>query len=473
MSTQTRHCVRYIREMSCVPVPVAAEVCANCGKEGSDANDAVKLKNCTACFLVKYCSVDCQAANRKQHKKACKERVAELKDEKLYSQGHERAEGGFCLICLLAIPFPTQKHSVLRICCMKTVCAGCCLATVKGGLGKACPFCRTLPPTTDEGFVEMIRIRAAARDPQGIRYLGDVYASGMYGLQEDEPRAFQLWSEAAELGSTTALRQLGVAYSGGRGVAQDNATAIRCWESAAVRGDMESRFCLGGAELLKRKYDRAVRHFMISAKMGHKYSLDKIKKMFADGVATKAQYAEGLKGYQDAVEEMKSSQRDEAMKITKTRWKKIFDCSGTIASLLRALARPRCQGTTKTGNGTSRGSSSRTLASSLMLPVLSRLALLPLTTLGEEKGSKGRTGPQRVVPRGALPERPSRQSNHPYPCLSTVFAKRLTWTHVQQQSRSHALSSGALSPPSLAAAALLRFPLRSSADYEESPADPQ
>lgn len=198
---------------------------------------------------------------------------------------------------------------------MKTVCAGCCLATVKGGLGKACPFCRTLPPTTDEGFVEMIRIRAAARDPQGIRYLGDVYASGMYGLQEDEPRAFQLWSEAAELGSTTALRQLGVAYSGGRGVAQDNATAIRCWESAAVRGDMESRFCLGGAELLKRKYDRAVRHFMISAKMGHKYSLDKIKKMFADGVATKAQYAEGLKGYQDAVEEMKSSQRDEAMKV--------------------------------------------------------------------------------------------------------------------------------------------------------------
>ena len=68
--------------MSCVPVESAAEACANCGKE---SGDAVKLKNCTACYLVKYCGVDCQKIHRKQHKKACKKRAAELKDEKLYS----------------------------------------------------------------------------------------------------------------------------------------------------------------------------------------------------------------------------------------------------------------------------------------------------------------------------------------------------------------------------------------------------
>ena len=37
-----------------------------------------------------------------------------------------------------------------------------------------------------------------------------------------------------------------------------------------------------------------------------------IKEMFTDGDATKAQYAEALKGYQDAVEETKSHQREEA-----------------------------------------------------------------------------------------------------------------------------------------------------------------
>ena len=64
--------------MSCVPVTAAtkaAEACANCGKEGND--DGVKLKNCTACRLVKYCCVECQKAHRKIHKKACKKRSAE------------------------------------------------------------------------------------------------------------------------------------------------------------------------------------------------------------------------------------------------------------------------------------------------------------------------------------------------------------------------------------------------------------
>ena len=37
--------------------------------------------------------------------------------------------------------------------------------------------------------------------------------------------------------------------------------------------------------------------------------------MLADGMATKAQYAEALKGYQDAVEEMKSPERDAALRF--------------------------------------------------------------------------------------------------------------------------------------------------------------
>ena len=51
---------------------------------------------------------------------------------------------------------------------------------------------------------------------------------------------------------------------------------------------------------------------MISAKMGHERSLEMIKEMFTGGDATKEQYAEALRGYQHAVEEMKSAQREEA-----------------------------------------------------------------------------------------------------------------------------------------------------------------
>ena len=59
---------------------------------------------------MKYCGVDCQRAHRKQHKKACKLRAAELKAERLYGQGHERPEGDFCPICTLPIPLPMGKH---------------------------------------------------------------------------------------------------------------------------------------------------------------------------------------------------------------------------------------------------------------------------------------------------------------------------------------------------------------------------
>ena len=53
---------------------------------------------------------------------------------------------------------------------------------------------------------------------------------------------------------------------------------------------------------------------MISAKMGYGNSLNSLKNRFMNGQATKAQYAEALRGYQDAIEEMKSPQKREEAK---------------------------------------------------------------------------------------------------------------------------------------------------------------
>ena len=138
-------------------------------REGND--DGVKLKNCTACFLVKYCSVDCQKIHRKKHKKACRERTAEIKDEELFSQGHERFH--ICPISLLPIPFPVEDHARMRICCMKKVCAGCYLAVIKGGLIEACPFCRTPLPTRFDELMKKWSRRGWLQE--GIRHLDDAY----------------------------------------------------------------------------------------------------------------------------------------------------------------------------------------------------------------------------------------------------------------------------------------------------------
>ena len=68
--------------MSTEEAETADEICANCG---TAAVDDIKLKKC-ACNLVKYCSVACQKNHRPQHKKMCKKRLAELRDNDLFEQ---------------------------------------------------------------------------------------------------------------------------------------------------------------------------------------------------------------------------------------------------------------------------------------------------------------------------------------------------------------------------------------------------
>src|SRR6056300_569681 len=88
--------------------------CASCGK--AEVDD-VKLKKC-ACNLVKYCSVDCQKNNRPQHKKACKKRMAELHDDRLFTQPDE-SHLGECPICFLPLPLDSQT---VMPCCSKYIC---------------------------------------------------------------------------------------------------------------------------------------------------------------------------------------------------------------------------------------------------------------------------------------------------------------------------------------------------------------
>src|SRR5210317_623798 len=101
------------------------EVCASCG---ITAGDDVTLKICTACNLVKYCSVDCQKNHRPQHKKACKKRAAEIRDDRLFTQPDE-SHYGECPICCLPLPLDMTKWA-LNSCCFKSICKGCNYANI-------------------------------------------------------------------------------------------------------------------------------------------------------------------------------------------------------------------------------------------------------------------------------------------------------------------------------------------------------
>ncbi|EJK53461.1 hypothetical protein THAOC_27107, partial [Thalassiosira oceanica] len=216
--------------------------------------------------------------------------------QRLMASGHERPEGDACPICFDLIELPKHKNSKFKACCMKRVCNGCILEARRRGMNGRCPFCRSPLPIDDASELAMIKKRVSKGDANAIYLLGQKY---FY-----------------ELGSLDAHYQLGCAYYNGDGVEEDKPMGIHHWQQAAMKGLVESRHMLGAVEYKDNgNYQLAAQHWMISAKMGDQKSLNFIMSMFKEGQATKAQYAEALLGFRDAVEETKSPQREEAKRL--------------------------------------------------------------------------------------------------------------------------------------------------------------
>ena len=285
-------------------------LCASCGVAGSDD---IKLKRCNACYLVRYCGVKCQKDHRPKHKKECKKRVAELEDEMLFKQP-EGTHLGDCPICCLPMPIEIKSKSVLASCCSKRICNGCNVANQKrekwGRLEQKCAFCRKPLVSTDEEFNERKMKRIEANDPVAMYSMGtERYDKGDY------KRAFEYYSKAAALGDVEAHYQLSALYHKGEGVEKDRKRELHHLKQAAIEGHPDARHNLGCFEGDNGRADRAAKHFIIAAKLGFEPSLDTLKKAYKAGLVSKDDFTEALRGYQIAIEAMKSPQREEAEKV--------------------------------------------------------------------------------------------------------------------------------------------------------------
>eukprot|EP00986_Skeletonema_menzelii_P016086 scaffold13616_cov129-Skeletonema_menzelii.AAC.2 len=251
--------------------------CASCGIAGGDD---IKLKKCTACHLVKYCSVKCQKEHGPKHKEECKKRAAELYDELLFQQP-ESSHRGDCPICCLPLPLDLQK-SILMTCCSKYICKGCNHANkkreIEGKLQQKCQFCRKVSPKAEEEKNERLMKRIEANDPVAMCHLG-----GKKYIEGDFKSAFEYWSKAAALGDMQAHRQLSVLYHNGQGVEKDEKKELHHAEQAAIGGSPMARNNLGCMEWQNGRVDKAVQHFIIAAKLGDDRSLENVRDLYKVG----------------------------------------------------------------------------------------------------------------------------------------------------------------------------------------------
>lgn len=81
-------------------------------------------------------------------------------------------------------------------------------------------------------------------------------------------------------------------------------------QQSAIGGLPNARHNLGVDEVDSGNMDRAVKHWMISAGRGFKYSLENIRDGFMDGFVTKAEYETALREYQASIDEVKSVERE-------------------------------------------------------------------------------------------------------------------------------------------------------------------
>ena len=288
----------------------ADDVCCACC--GIAQVDDIKLMDCDGCDLVKYCSIKCRENHREQHEEECKNRKAELRDKELFEQP-DGSDYGDCPICFLPMPIDPRKSSFYTCCC-KLVCNGCVYANYKSNGNNKCPFCREPAVIGDEENFKRVMERAKVNDPNALRKMGKSrYDEG------DTDKAVEYWTKAAELGDAAAHYQLGLMYRQGRGVEKDEEKEVYHYEKAAIGGHPDARYNLAIIEGNNENIERAAKHFIIAAKLGHEKSMQALWKFYSRGYITKEKLDATLRAHQSAIDATKSAQRDAAEALRHSR----------------------------------------------------------------------------------------------------------------------------------------------------------
>ena len=283
------------------------KTCTICGAD--------KAKACKGCGTTAYCSTDCQRIDWRDrgHRKVCKKiqaaeaaraeaptpppspprdvfygpaprshadevraRIAaEHEAARVRREANPEREpasaryGSRCPICLEEWDVNAGgTGTVFLVCCCRRVCRSC---ENKIGFG-ACPLCRIPCAETDAEQLTRLRRHVENEVPEAIRFLGNAYRCGQYGLVKSDKKAAKIWKRAVELGNVEAIINLGSLYETGSGVKLDKKKAERLYRAAADRGDAFGQINLGSLLYSEEKFEEAFRYYALAADQGYTHA---------------------------------------------------------------------------------------------------------------------------------------------------------------------------------------------------------
>ena len=139
--------------------------------------------------------------------------------------------------------------------------------------------------TTGQALSKSEELQKAAEqgDAEAQNRLGLMYATGR-GVAQDDATAVLWYQKAADQGYAPGQSNLGFMYSKGRGVAQDDARAAQWYQKAAGQGNAQAQANLGlmyaaGRGVDRRDEVKAVFWYKKAASQGHAQAKATLEKM--------------------------------------------------------------------------------------------------------------------------------------------------------------------------------------------------
>ena len=295
------YCMACFDDDGCISASDSPHFCAGCGIASKSAGK--DLKNC-ACRVVMYCGTACQKAHRSQHKNECREKLQEAHNEKLFATPPPPED---CHICFHRLPLENDG-STYHNCCGKRICNGCLFANTLLNMASGkdpCPFCRSV-----DNSMKAMRIRMDKKDGRAFHIMGTQHYIGGSGFKKDLDKAYEYWTKGAEYGSSECHASIGGFHFGEGGPSAFDAKKARThFELAAMQGNVGARHNLGMMELKANKSATAMKHFLISACVGHEPSFNMVKKGYPLKDVRKADYESCVRAYHESVQDLKTDER--------------------------------------------------------------------------------------------------------------------------------------------------------------------